>query len=319
MSARAPARVLTAGETMALLDPLEEGQIELGSRFELRVAGAESNFGVALARLGLAVTWISRLGEDRFGQLVIDALAGEGLDLGYVTRDRDRPTGLYAKWRAGGRTQVIYYRAGAAASVLSSADVPDSALEGVDVVHLTGITMALGDSPRELVVDLARRAREHGAIVVFDPNYRPALWRSPAEAADVHRDVLPWIDWYLCGLEEGNGLFATHDADELFAAQRAQGIEGSVVRVGERGALVWTPAGAREVAPPRQETVLDEVGAGDAFAAGFVFGLTRGWPPEGCAHAGNVIAAAALRGTGDWETLPTLADVREELETGAPV
>lgn len=316
MSGQAPARVLTVGETMALLDPVEPGPIELGSRFEMRIAGAESNFGVALARLGVAVTWVSRLGGDRLGQLVRDALGGEGLDLRHVTHDPERPTGLYIKWRAEGSTNVIYYRAGAAAAALTAADVPPEALDGVDLVHLTGITMALSQTGRELVVEVARRARERDIQVLFDPNYRPALWDSPEQAAAAHRDVLPWVDWYLCGLEEGNTLWGTASAKELFAAQRELGVEASVARVGERGALVHTRAGIREVAPRRRERVLDEVGAGDGFAAGFAFGLTRGWTPQACAHAGNVIAAAALRGTGDWETFPRLDEVRHELEAG---
>ena len=85
----------------------------------------------------------------------------------------------------------------------------------------------------------------------------------------------------------------------------------SVVRVGARGASV----DGVEVPPPRTATVVDEVGAGDAFAAGFVYGLLQGWDPPDCARAGNVIAAGALAGTGDWETLPRLEDVRADLES----
>jgi 2-dehydro-3-deoxygluconokinase len=86
-----------------------------------------------------------------------------------------------------------------------------------------------------------------------------------------------------------------------------------VIRVGARGAIV----DGVEVPPPRTASVIDEVGAGDAFAAGFVYGLLHGWNPAECAAAGNVIAAGALAGTGDWETLPRLKDVRAELVTSA--
>jgi 2-dehydro-3-deoxygluconokinase len=95
----------------------------------------------------------------------------------------------------------------------------------------------------------------------------------------------------------------------------AAGIERAVVRVGARGSLVMTPAGVAEVRPPHADEtgVLDDVGAGDAFAAGFAFGLLRGWPPERCVRAGHTIAVHALRGPGDWETLPHFDDVAEEL------
>ena len=292
-------RVLTVGETMALLDPLEDG-----STYRLRIGGAESNFAIALTRLGVSVTWISRLGADGFGDLVADTLAREGVDV-RVVHDPERPTGVYFKDRVGGRTQMLYYRAGSAASALAPDDVTDDALDGVALVHLTGITTALGPGPRELVHDLAARARARGITVVVDPNFRPALWQGPADAAA----ALPGADWLLCGLEEGNLLFGT-DSPEALAGAIGTNL---VIRVGERGALVTDGTRLVEVAPTRLEDVVDEVGAGDGFAAGFAYGLLQGWPPARCANAGNVVAAGALRGGGDWETYPRLDDVRELL------
>jgi 2-dehydro-3-deoxygluconokinase len=303
-------RVVTAGETMALLDPVDDGELELGGLLALRIAGAESNFAVGLARLGVPVTWISRLGADRLGALVRAALAEEGVDLRWVREDPDAPTGLFYKWRADGRTSVAYHRRGSAASRLAPADVPDEALAGASLVHLTGITMALGDGPRALVLDVARRARAAGATVVFDPNYRPALWDGPQAAAAAMEPVLEHVDWYLCGAGEGETLLGASDAHGVLGALAARGVGGAVVRVGERGALVAAGGEVSEVAPARREEVVDEVGAGDAFAAGFAYGLLEGWAPERCTHSANVVAAAALRGTGDWETLPRLDEVR---------
>jgi 2-dehydro-3-deoxygluconokinase len=288
-------RVLTLGETMALLDPLPDG-----STYRLRIGGAESNFAVALSRLGVEATWVSRLGADGFGDLVAQTLSQEGIDV-RALRDAARPTGVYFKSRAGGTTQMIYYRAGSAASVLGRDDVPDDALDGIELVHLTGITTALGPGPRELVHGVAERARAGGVTVTLDPNYRPALWAGPAEAAA----ALPEADWVLCGLEEGNLLFGTDSPEAL-----ADAIGANVaIRVGERGALVTEGGRLTEVSPTRLEDVVDEVGAGDGFAAGFAYGLLQGWPPARCANAGNVVAAGALRGGGDWETYPRLADV----------
>jgi 2-dehydro-3-deoxygluconokinase len=306
--------VLTAGETMVLLDPDADGEITRGLGFTLRLAGAESNFAIGLSRLGVGVTWISRLGTDPFGDVIDDTLRDEGLDLRLVERDSARPTGVFFKWRNDGRSHVLYYRRGSAASALAPEHVPDEALEGVRLVHLTGITTALSDSARALVLDLAARARARGVTVVFDPNWRPALWRSPEEAAAAQREVLPNVDWYLCGAEEGRLLFGVEDAGELLAAIRASGSGNAVVRVGARGCVVEQAGEAFEVPPDRVAAVLDEVGAGDAFAAGFAYGLLQGWSPTDCARAANVIAAAALAGTGDWETLPRLREVERELQ-----
>jgi 2-dehydro-3-deoxygluconokinase len=289
--------VLTVGESMALLDPLEDGELRLGMPLTLRFAGAESNFAVALARLGVDVAWVSRLGRDPFGDLIEAGLAEEGVGLRWVKRD-DAPTGIFCKWRSDGRNGVTYCRAGSAAARLRPGDVPDEALEGVRLVHLTGITMAISESARELVLDVARRVKERGACVLFDPNFRPALPDAPEAAAARQHAVLPYVDWYLCG--EGEAQLLWPDGKVPVP---------SVIRVGARGAIV----DGAEVPPPRTATVVDEVGAGDAFAAGFAYGLLRGWAPADCARAGNVIAAGALAGTGDWETLPRLEDVRADL------
>lgn len=305
-------RVLTAGETMALLDPVE-GRLEAGATFRLRVAGAESNFAIALTRLGVEVAWVSCLGSDPFGDLVAETLAAEGVDLRHVRRDPSKATGIYFKERSDGATRVFYYRAGSAACGLAPADVPDDAFDGVALVHLTGITTALSASARELVLDVARRARARGARVLFDPNYRAPLWESAAAAAAAHADVLPNVDWYLCGLEEGHALFGTRSPEELVAAIERGGARGAVVRIGSRGALVRDGSALVEVPPPRLEAVLDEVGAGDGFAAGFAYGLLQGWELPACARAGNVVAATALRGTGDWETYPRVDEIRELL------
>jgi 2-dehydro-3-deoxygluconokinase len=290
--------VLTLGETMALLDPQEDGEPRVGMPLTLRFAGAESNFAIALTRLGVDVAWISRLGRDPFGDMIEIGLGREGVDLRWVSRD-DAPTGLYTKWRSDGETRVTYRRAGSAASRLRVGDVPDEALAGVRLVHLTGITMAISESACELVVDVARRAKEQGATVLFDPNFRPALPDTPEAAAVRQRAVLPYVDWYLCGRAEAELLWPGGEIPVP-----------SVIRIGERGAIV----GGVEVSPPRTATVVDEVGAGDAFAAGFAYGLLQGWEPTQCVYAANVIAAGALAGTGDWETLPRLADVRDDLQ-----
>jgi 2-dehydro-3-deoxygluconokinase len=298
--------VLTAGEAMALLDP--EAELTYGASLTLRMAGAECNFAIALARLGVPVAWVSRVGADPMGDLIVEQLSREGIDLTLVRRDERAPTGMYYKARAGAETRVHYYRHGSAASRLAPADVPDSALDGVELVHLTGITLALSDSCADLVTDLARRARERGAIVIFDPNWRPALWESPDAARDALTAVIPSADWVLCGAEEARVLFGADTPQAAVAAIRAAGAADAVVRVGAAGAVLVVDGKPVTIAPERAVDVIDEVGAGDAFAAGFAYGLLSGWAPADAVRAANRLAAAALQGSGDWETLPYSLD-----------
>jgi sugar/nucleoside kinase (ribokinase family) len=297
---------------MGLLDPDED--LSYGSRFSLRMAGAESNFAIALARLGVPSRWISRVGEDPIGTMIVDALAGEGVDVSRVRRDPGAPTGMYYKARAGGVTAVHYYRHGSAASRLAAGDVPDEALDGVALVHLTGITMALSPSAAGLVADVAARASARGMRVTFDLNWRPSLWEGPVAARRAYERVLPLADWVLCGAEEGAILFGGSTPGETIAALRDAGAGDAVVRVGARGAALLE-AGREVIVPPEQLIdVVDEVGAGDAFAAGFVYALLQGAAPRIATATGNRLAAYALRGSGDWETLPGA----EELEAPIP-
>jgi len=302
---------------MALLDPVGDGELELGTTLTLRIGGAESNFAVALTRLGVGVRWISRLGVDPLGDVIAAALAREGVELDGVRRDPDAPTACFFKWRSGGRSRVFYYRRGSAASRLCVDDVPDDALAGIELVHLTGITTALSESACELVGDIARRAHSRGLTVLFDPNWRPALWPSPAEAAAAHAEVLPFVDWYLCGEEEGALLLGTDSPEATIEAAHARGARNAAVRLGPRGAVVPDRGGYALVEPEREEVVVDEIGAGDGFAAGFAYGLLNGFSTVDCTRAGNLIAAATLRGTGDWETTPRLAEVEHLLRPAA--
>jgi 2-dehydro-3-deoxygluconokinase len=306
-------RVLTAGETMVLLDGVGGG-LTLGAPFQLRIGGAESNFAVALCRLGITTTWVSRVGADSLGDFLLGLLEAEGVDLRFVRREPDAPTGVFFKWHENGESRVLYRRAGSAASHLEPGDLPDEAFEGVAVVHLTGITSALSDGAHRTVVKAAAEAKRRGLVVTFDPNYRPALWGSPRQAAARQREVLPYVDHYLCGEAEGNLLFEAGTLETLRESALRAGVGEVVVRVGARGAVVWEEGSMVVVPPTRIEQVVDEIGAGDGFAAGYVFGLLHGWASRDSARAGNLIAARALLGTGDWETYPRLAEIAGELD-----
>src|SRR3712207_8360077 len=123
---------------MALLDPEREGELQLGDRLRLRFAGAESNFAVGLARLGVDVAWISRVGGDRFGTLILETLEAEGVDVRWVRVVDGAPTGLFYKWRAAGRTSVAYHRRGTVGSALGPGGVAREGPDGAPAGHLTG-------------------------------------------------------------------------------------------------------------------------------------------------------------------------------------
>jgi sugar/nucleoside kinase (ribokinase family) len=305
-------QVLTVGETMALLDPVEDGELGYGDALTLRIAGAESNVAIALSRLGVPVTWVSRVGDDPLGRLIVSSLERECVDVRAAVDPR-APTGLFLKWRGAEGPANLYFRRGSAASLLGPEDVGDELLEGVELVHLTGITTALGERPRALAHDLARRAKERGILVSFDPNYRAALWDSPADALAAHAELVPLVDWYLCGAEEGRLLFGVETAEQVRDAAHARGAAEVVVRLGAAGALTDTGI----VPPPRVVAVRDEIGAGDGFAAGIAWARLSGWSMQRAVQAAHCVAASVLHATGDWETYPTGDEVLAALSASS--
>ncbi|HSW10272.1 MAG TPA: sugar kinase [Bacillota bacterium] len=306
--------VLTLGEPMVLFSAGTAGPLRHVSHFAKYTAGAELNFSIALTRLGIPTGFVTKLGEDEFGEFILACMRAEGLDTSLVSRSALQPTGVYFKeYRGPGDPKVHYYRRGSAASALSSEDLRRDWLAGVKIVHITGITPALSSSCQTACEALLDMAEDAGAAISFDPNYRPLLH----DRMDVRRfmaDYLRRADILFMNEREAELLFGSTD----FAAVRRQAHEMGprtvVLKLGRRGAAVSTVSDgtsrdAVQVPALEIERFVDPVGAGDGFAAGFLFGLMSGWPPEKCLAAGNYVGAMATTVAGDYEGYPFLAEL----------
>ena len=294
-----PPQILCVGETMALVTPTEPLRLADAEHFALAHGGAESNVAAHLTELGLPTAWISRLGADPLGDRVLGAIEGHGVDTRWVVRDK-APTGLYLKDPGPCGTRVFYYRRGSAASRLSVADIDAWPLEGARWLHLTGITPALSETCAELVPALIARAREHGVGVSFDANYRPALW-SVEEAGPALLALARTADVALVGLDEAQTLWGADEAEDV--ADLITGPRHVVVKDGDVEAVEFTrdDTGAATVhrVPARSVEVVEPVGAGDAFAAGFLAALLNGRPAADRLALGHSLAAWTLGSTSD--------------------
>lgn len=303
--------VLTVGESLGLVvtdGPLHEHRTRVG------FGGAESNVAIALARLGTPVTWIGRLGDDAFGDLIERELRAEGVTV-RARRSEVDPTGLMVKERRPlGRTRVRYYRSTSAATRLTGADVTDAQLAGAAVVHLTGITAAISDGARAAVLDLARRARRAGAVVSFDLNFRGRLW-DRALAAETYGQILPLTDVVFAGDDEARIVLpGVDDPVDLAAGLLAHGPAEAVIKLGEHGALTGTAdAVFRQAALP--VPVVDTVGAGDGFVGGYLSELVAGAPVPVRLRTATRVGAHACLGPGDWESMPRRSDL--DVDTAA--
>lgn len=306
--------VVTIGESMVQLTPTTAGRLRYATRFERFVAGAESNVAIGLTRLGHAAGWVSRVGADEFGACVVSAIRGEGVDVSTVVRDLEAPTGVYFKERRQPRaTHVHYYRAGSAASRLDPDDLRPEYIAQAQYLHLTGITPALSATCRETVWEALRIAGREGVRVSMDPNIRRRLWPDD-EARAVLLEMLPRVDLVLASDDEALLLAETDTPEDAAHALRAMGPEQVVVRRGADGALAAGPSSEMEEAPAIEVEVVEPVGAGDAFNAGFLSGQLRGWDLGASLRLGNVLGGLATTAPGDVQALPTWEEAQARLD-----
>ena len=301
--------VVTIGETMVLFTPEHDGPLRYVHRFAKGIGGAESNVCIGLVRLGHSAGWISRVGDDEFGRFVLAQLRGEGVDVSRVRIDPEAPTAVYFKERRGlGGGSVYYYRKGSAASRLQPEELDPDYFQGARVFLGSGITPALSDSCRRTLERGVQLAAEAGACFVFDPNLRLKLWPAD-EARRVLRAFAAQADVVLPGREEAE--FLTGEPDPVRAGRLllALGPRQVVVKVGAAGAWLIERGGEVLVPGFPVERIVDPIGAGDAFAAGFIAGMLEGLPPEEAVRLGNACGAFALGVPGDYEGLPGRAEV----------
>ncbi|MDF3149652.1 MULTISPECIES: sugar kinase [unclassified Streptomyces] len=307
--------VVCIGETMAALAPDPPGPLPNAAHLRLSVAGAESNVAMYLADHGIPAAWLSALGDDPLGHRVRATVAAAGVDVSHVRTDPHRPTGLLVKDPGPAGTRVHYYRRGSAASALGPEVLDGQPARTASLLHLTGITPALSESCRHLVARAL--AAEPGArpyAVSFDVNHRAALWPDGSAPA-VLRELADRADIVFVGLDEAQDLWG----EELTPAgirARLPRPHILVVKDGANAATAFTDEGVVTVPAPRT-TVVEAVGAGDAFAAGFLAGLLRGATTTGALRLGHITAASALQVTGDHGPLPDPQEIEALLALSA--
>ncbi len=293
--------VVTAGESMVLGVPARPGRLRHATSLELKIGGAESNVAIALSRVGVSSGWVSFLGDDEPGQLVLDRVRAEGVDTSRVRRLQDHPTGLYLREQVGAATRVYYYRAGSAASVMGPGAFDRGYLEGAEFLHLTGITPALSEGCRRFVLWAAEEARESGVRVSFDVNYRSKLW-PPREARASVEEVLPHVGVLMLGDEEAMALWGTDD-EEFLRDLAGMGPQEVVLKKGREGSVAVL--GGELLEQPAFPVVeVDPVGAGDAFDAGYLAGHVWGLGAEKRLRVANAMGALGVATLGDYEGLP---------------
>ncbi len=285
-------QLLAFGETMALVTPARAEPLADAVDVRLDIGGAESNVAIHAAALGVTSAWIGAVGDDALGRRVLRAIATAGVDTRWARVDPEAPTGVYFKDPGRG---VLYYRRGSAASRMGIQILADIPFDAARVVHMSGITLALSDSCAALVDAVVDRATASGTLLSFDVNHRFALW-APGAAAPTLLALARRAGVVFVGLDEARDLWGCQTP----AAVRALIPDPVtlVVKDGDVGATEF--AADRETFVPAIPTaVVEAVGAGDAFAAGYLAALLGDRPGRDRLRAGHRRAHLVLQSTSD--------------------
>ncbi|MFF4251451.1 sugar kinase [Streptomyces sp. NPDC001663] len=295
--------VVALGESMVTFLPSRPGRLADVPSFDRAIGGAESNVACALAAAGHSVRWVSRVGADGFGDHLVETVGSYGVDVTSVRRDPARPTGIYFRTagdRATDAHEVAYYRAGSAASAMAADTVDLDAVRAGRVLHLTGITAALSVQCLALLRELTA-PRPGRPLVSFDVNHRPGLWQD-GSGPQVLLELARGADLVFVGEDEAEEVWGLHGVDAIGTAFPDPGM--LVVKQGGRGATAFDKGDVTFVPAPHVDVVA-AVGAGDAFAAGFLSATLRGLPVRDRLRHGHLMAAAALTVPGDLAVPPT--------------
>ncbi|KAA8885479.1 sugar kinase [Nocardia colli] len=309
-------KLVTLGEAIGVVAATDPGPLTSGAAMRMDFAGAEATVAIGVSRLGHDSAWVGSVGDDAVGTMVLDRLRAERVDVSRCRIDPELPSGLMLRERrTADRIRVTYYRRGLAGSKLSVAEVDKEQIAAAGVLHLTGITPALSQTARDAVHAALDAAVDAGVLVSLDINYRSALW-SRSEAAAELAKLVSRSDIVFAGTDEAALLVPTASPAAMAESLAALGPSQVVLKLGADGALALH-RGRQIRQPVLPVTMVDPVGAGDAFVAGYLAGVLDGGPVRHNLRLAATCGAFAVSVPGDWAGLPFRREL--DLLTGTDI
>jgi 2-dehydro-3-deoxygluconokinase len=300
--------VLTIGDGLITMNPAHTGPLRFVAGFTRKVGGAELNFAIGCARLGLKSKWISRLGKDEFGRVIYNFARGEGIDVSEVKLVEGSPTSLnFKEIQEDGSGKTFYYRYNSPILSLKPEEITSELFEGIDVVHLSGVFLSIDPQNLAIVKRVLEIAKQREIPVSFDPNLRLKMW-TIEQARTTFLEIFPYVDILLTGLDEIQLILEDSSDKALIEfADRFQ-ITQLVIKDGANGSRVftnnqWYTKDAFPVNP------IDTVGAGDGYDAGYIYAFLNGFSPDERLELANGVGALVTTVSGDNEGLPYLEEV----------
>lgn len=308
--------VMTIGEPMVNLIADSAETFMEARTLPREMAGAEFNVAIGVKRQGHSISYVTTLGNDWQGDLIVDYMNNIDIDTTNIRRVDGAATGYQLKVRSSdGEPKVIYFRAGSAASQTAPDIVDGIDFDGLKILHVTGIFSALTDNTYATVMRLVDAAKAHGVTVTFDPNPRPTLWNSEEQMIEATNRIAAKCDVFMPGLSEGQLFSGLTDPRAIADYYLDMGVRQVVIKLGAEGSALFErdESGARRetVVPSFEVDVVDTVGAGDGFASGVITSLLEGLDDEHLLERANAVGAIQVTSVSASEGLPTAGELAE--------
>jgi 2-dehydro-3-deoxygluconokinase len=301
--------VITIGDGMIAMCPIQKGPILFSNTFERKIGGAEINVAIGCSRLGLKSGWISRLGNDDFGKYILKTARGEDIDTSEVKLVEGYQTSVYFREvLSDGSSRSFYYREESPTSTMNVEDLNEEYFKNAKMLHITGVFPSINKNNQRLILGAVKLAKKLSLKVSFDPNIRLKMW-TKEEAKSFIEKLLPSVDILLIGDEEVELLLGDSNIEKAIETFHNYGIETVIIKKGAKGAVGSDGKNIYDVEAIKPKALVDTVGAGDGFAAGFLTALLKGKTLENCLTFANAVGSLVVGVEGDNEGLPYYDDV----------
>jgi len=292
----------TLGEMMGLFLAIDTDDVATARKFELSAAGAEANVAVAVTRLGLSASLVSRLGKDHLGENILAGLKNEGIQVGGIKRVDSYTPALVRNRGQDNPIDVTYLRKSSAGSTISIEDIDEKVIASSRWVHVTGISVAISESSAGAVAKAMELARKNSIPISFDINLRRKLW-SEADASKALRLLIHDVELLVGGVDEFAVVWGSSDPEENLRLASAAGVRTAIMTAGDQMMRVLHDGERFDVMPDIVPTV-DPVGSGDAFVGGTIAGILGGLSLRDAIAQGSKCGALVASTLGDWTGLP---------------
>ncbi len=296
--------LLVADCVTATVDSLpERGTLQLVDRVELHVGGCAANTAVSLAKLGANVALLGAVGTDGLGDFILHAVRAAGVDTGGVRRFAEVPTAATTVCVHSDAERSFLHVPGANAAFRAS-DTNWDATQGATIFHIAGPQLMTALEAENGIATITQEAKRRGMLVTLDTVMNP---RSRGWSA--LKDAMPFVDWFLPSDAEARSLSGESDLESQVEFFRSGGATNVAIKTGKDGCYVAPLEKDNFYVPGFVVDAVDSLGAGDAWIAGFLWGLARGWHVPETALFANAVGAHAVQSYGATTGIPEEADI----------